>query len=133
MAGVLLFLVGDSRHFVRAVLKTFTWSAEDANWFLDLRRWLASFGKEGKLMRGDFNSAQKLWYGFLAAAITLFAVTGALRWTEPELSSEPVSQINSLVHVNLALLADILVAFHVFLKIVMPNARDVIRGVAHSL
>jgi thiosulfate reductase cytochrome b subunit len=95
--------------------------------------WVTSLGKEGRLMRGDFNTAQKLWYTFIIAVVPLFAITGVIRWIGPDILGNELVLADTQVHVVLAWCNDILLLVHISLKIIYPYARDSWRGIAASL
>jgi len=133
LGAALLFFVGDRRHMRRAFRKTFHWAKDDWVWFRDVVVWVTSLGKEGRLMRGDFNTAQKLWYTFIIAVVPLFAITGVIRWIGPDILGNELVLADTQVHVVLAWCNDILLLVHISLKIIYPYARDSWRGIAASL
>lgn len=133
LGAAVLFFVGDRRHMRRAFRKTFHWAEDDWLWFRDVLKWVASFGKEGRLMRGDFNTGQKLWYTFIILAVPLFALTGVIRWLGPDVLGNEFVLLDTGVHVVLAWCNDVLLLTHISLKIVYPYARDSWRGISASL
>ncbi|MBI4322133.1 MAG: cytochrome b/b6 domain-containing protein [Chloroflexi bacterium] len=128
-----VYYLADRRHLGRAFRKTLHWDEADRAWLRDALRWAASFGREGRLVRGDFNTGQKLWYGFIILAVPLFAISGVVKWIGPEVLPKDLVDFSSLFHANLALLSDVLVVLHVCLKIVYPYARDAWRGISSTL
>ena len=123
-----IFLFGDRHHFVMAVKKAFTWGRDDATWFRETWTWLTSFGKEGALKRGAFNSGQRLWYLYVPAVILVFAVTGGLKWVGADVVGKTTVEWATLVHVTIAVVTDVLLVLHIYLKLVWPVLRDAIRS-----
>ncbi len=126
-APVLLFLL-DRRHFLMALRNALTWSADDRIWLRDAWTWLHSLGKAGALKRGAFNPGQRLWYLYVPAAILVFAVTGGIKFAGPEVVGKGAVTAATYVHVTLAVVTDILLVLHIYLKLVWPTFRDAIRA-----
>ena len=124
----LIFVFGDRRHFVMAVKEAVTWSRDDSTWFRDTWAWLKSFGKEGALKRGAYNPGQRLWYLYVPAAILIFAVTGTLKWLGADVVGKVTVERATLVHITLAVVTDVLLVLHIYLKLVWPVLRDAIRS-----
>ena len=123
-----LLLFFDRHHFLMAARKACSWSKEDLGWFRESWAWLKSFGKAGALKRGAYNPGQRLWYLYVPAALGVFAVTGTLKWVGPELLGKATVEKATLVHVTLAVVTDVLLLLHVYLKLVWPVLRDAIQG-----
>ncbi len=126
-APVFLFLL-DRHHFVMALRKACSWSPEDGTWFRDAWAWLTSFGKAGALKRGAYNPGQRLWYLYVPAAIVVFAVTGGIKFLGPEVFGKGPVGAATYVHVTLAVATDTLLVLHIYLKLVWPTLREIIRG-----
>ncbi len=133
LGAPILFFVGDRRHSRRMFRKTFQWAKDDWSWFIDAVRWFVSFGKHGRLMRGDFNTGQKLWYTFILLAIPVFAISGVIRWIGSDVLGNDFVFLDSTVHVTLAWVSDILLLTHITLKLIYPCARDAYRWISASL
>lgn len=133
LSAPLVFVLGDRRHWRRALSKTLQWTRADLDWLVGAMSWVASRGREGRLMRGDFNTGQKAWYTFLMLAIPLFAISGIIQWIGADVLPKGFVDGTVLFHSNLALVSDILLTIHVCVKIVYPYTRDARRGIAASL
>ncbi len=128
-----LLLVFDTRHFLMAVRKACSWSRDHLTWFRDAWPWLRSLGREGALKRGAYNPGQRLWYLYVPTAIAIFAVTGTLKWLGADVVGKGIVETATLIHVTLAVVTDVLLLFHVYLKLVWPVLRDAIRGARYYL
>jgi cytochrome b subunit of formate dehydrogenase len=124
----LFLLAFDRHHFLLAVRKACSWSKDDRSWFGDTWRWLKSFGKQGALKRGAYNPGQRLWYLYVPIAMGIFAITGTLKWLGPDVVGKGTVDGATLVHVTLAVITDILLVVHIYLKLVWPVLQDAIRG-----
>ncbi|MHB0869130.1 MAG: hypothetical protein ACYC5J_06695, partial [Chloroflexota bacterium] len=113
--------------------KALTWSGQEVAWFRGVWRWLRSLGKEGALRRGAFNPGQRLWYLYVPGAILVFVATGVLKWLGPGVVGEGTVAGATAVHVALALLTDLLLLLHVYLKLIWPVLRDTARGTRQYL
>ena len=133
VAAPLFLLLFDTRHFLMAARRALSWSGQDLVWLRNSWRWLSTFGKEGTLHRGAYNPGQRFWYLYVPAALLLFATTGALKWLGPDVVGEGTVGVATVVHVTVALLTDLLLLLHVYLKLIWPVLRDVARGTRQYL
>ncbi len=124
----IIFILGDWRHFRMAVTKAFTWSHDDSTWFRQTWTWLKSFGKEGALKRGAYNPGQRLWYLYIPVVLIIFAVTGSMKWMGADVVGKTAVDVATLIHVTFAVITDILLVLHIYLKLVWPVLRDAIRN-----
>jgi cytochrome b subunit of formate dehydrogenase len=125
LAPVLFFAL-DRHHWVMAIRRSLSWSADDGAWFRNAWRWLASAGKRGEVQRGAFNPGQRIWYLYVPLAIATFAITGAIKWMGPQIAGKGIVSAATAVHVAVAIVTDVLVLVHVWLKLGWP----VVRGAA---
>ncbi|MHB1159897.1 MAG: cytochrome b/b6 domain-containing protein [Chloroflexota bacterium] len=133
VAAPLFLLLFDTHHFLMAAEKALTWSGEQAAWFRNFWRWVGSWGREGALHRGAYNPGQRLWYLYVPGAILVFVATGVLKWLGPGVVGEGTVAGATAVHVALALLTDLLLLLHVYLKLIWPVLRDTARGTRQYL
>lgn len=131
VAAPILFFLFDRRHFMMAAHQALAWAKEDTVWISNSWKWITSLGREGTLKRGAFNPGQRFWYMYVPTAITIFAITGAIKWLGPEVVGESAVWAATVVHVTIAVLTDVLVALHIYLKLGWPILRDTVRG-AHQ-
>lgn len=131
VAAPLIYFLFDRRHFMMTARKVFSWSGADLAWFWNIWRWSRSGGAEGELNRGAFNPAQRLWYLYVPLVVLVFAGSGVVKWLGPGVLGQGVVNAATTVHVFFAWATDILVALHVWLKLVWPALRDMARGYRH--
>jgi cytochrome b subunit of formate dehydrogenase len=112
-----------------ALRRSLSWSQDDRAWAGGTWRWLISLGKEGSLDRGAFNPGQRLWYLYVPAAIAGLGVTGIIKWIGPDTLGRPVVASATSVHAAIALVTDVLLVLHVWLKVGAPWARRTSRRV----
>jgi cytochrome b subunit of formate dehydrogenase len=128
LAAPLFLFAFDRHHFLMAARKAFSWSSDDFVWFRETWVWLKSFGRKGSLKRGAYNPGQRLWYLYVPGAMIIFAVTGTLKWLGPEIVGKGTVDTATLIHVTMAVVTDVLLVLHIYLKLVWPVLRDAIRG-----
>lgn len=128
LAVPLFLLAFDTHHFLMAMKKAFSWSSDDLVWFRDSWAWLKSGGREGTLKRGAYNPGQRLWYLYVPAAMFISAFTGTLKWLGPDVVGKGVVDTATLIHVSIAVITDVLLVLHIWLKLAWPVLRDAIRG-----
>jgi hypothetical protein len=126
LAPMLLLL--DPRHLRMAARMAFTWSADDLAWLRNAWAWLRSGGKRGALKRGAYNPGQRLWYLYVPAALLVFAATGAIKWIGTDALGKSAVETATLIHVTVAVLTDVLLLLHVYLKLGWPILRDGMRN-----
>jgi cytochrome b subunit of formate dehydrogenase len=126
-----LFLAFDRQHLRLAVRNALSWTRDDRSWFRDAWAWLRSFGREGALTRGAYNPAQRLWYLYVPAALVIFAVTGTLKWIGADGVGKGTVETATLIHVTLAVVTDVLLVLHIYLKLVWPVLREAILGTTY--
>lgn len=129
VAAPFIWLLFDRHHFLMAARRAVSWSHRDGAWMRDTWRWLSSFGGRGLIKRGAYNPGQRFWYGYVPIAVLVFAATGTIKWLGPQVVGESAVGAATAVHVTLAVLTDILVALHIYLKLGWPVLRDAARGV----
>lgn len=133
VSAPLIFLLFDPHHFAMAARKALSWSRRDLAWFGEVWTWFRTLGKEGALKRGAFNPGQRFWYIYVPTAILAFATTGIIKWLGPQVVGEATVSSATAVHVAAAVATDVLVALHIYLKLVWPVLRDTARGARHFL
>jgi cytochrome b subunit of formate dehydrogenase len=129
LLATVLFFALDGRHARMALRRSLSWSQDDRAWAGGTWRWLISLGKEGSLDRGAFNPGQRLWYLYVPAAIAGLGVTGIIKWIGPDTLGRPVVASATSVHAAIALVTDVLLVLHVWLKVGAPWARRTSRRV----
>lgn len=130
VAAPILLFVFDRHHLVMAVRKAFSWSREDRAWFSNSWKWLISLGKQGEINRGAFNPGQRFWYIYVPTVILIFAITGTIKWLGPQVVGEATIASVTMVHVAVAVMTDVLLVLHIWLKLGWPVMKDFMRGTA---
>ena len=133
VAAPLFLLLFDTHHFLMVARRALSWSAQDLAWLRNIWGWLSTLGKDGSLDRGAYNPGQRFWYLYVPVAITLFAVTGILKWLGPNVVGEGTVGAATAVHLSMAILTDVLLLLHVYLKLIWPVLRDFARGTRQYL
>ncbi len=129
VAAPIFLLLFDRHHFAMIARKALSWSSVDRGWVRDTWKWLVSFGKEGMVRRGAYNPGQRFWYLYVPTAMVLLAATGILKWLGPQVVGDGTIGVATTIHVSLAVLTDLLLALHVYLKLVWPVLLDIAHGV----
>lgn len=125
----LLLLLRDPAHARRTLGRLLRWTPADARWLGDVVSFAASRGRRGRLMRGDLNPAQRLWYLLVLAILLAAAPTGALLWLGEGATGAAWAVVVVLLHTMVARVADVGVLSHVGLKVgwpVLRNARNLL-------
>ena len=117
------YLALDGRHLRMALRRLVWWSRDDLAWLRNAWRWLATLGREGFLDRGAYNPGQRLWYLYLLVALPVLGVTGLLKWIGPDTLGRGLMASTTSVHVAAAVVTDVLLALHAWLKVGAPWAR----------
>lgn len=126
-ASIFLFLY-DRHHFSMIARRVLTWTAEDKEWMSSTWAWLTSSGKRGVMKRGAYNPGQRFWYIYVPTAVVVFAITGAIKWLGPQVVGQGMIDAATLVHVTVAVMTDVLLVLHIYLKLVLPVLRDFFAG-----
>lgn len=133
VAAPILLILMDRHHFIMAAGKALSWSGQESAWLRDCWAWLTSGGSKGAIRRGAYNPGQRFWYVYAPTAIVVFAITGSLKWLGPQVVGEGTVNAATLVHVTIAVITDVLLLLHVYLKLGWPILRDVSRGTRQYL
>jgi formate dehydrogenase subunit gamma len=128
LVAPLMLLLFDPRHFTLALNRALTWSEPDRDWFRNTWVWLTRFGRQGVLARGAFNPGQRLWYLYVPSALGILGTTGIVKWIGPGVVGKTTIAWATTIHVGAALITDILLVLHIYLKLVWPVLRDSMRG-----
>jgi len=60
----------------------------------------------------------------MPTALLIFAITGTVKWLRAEVAGERAVDTATLIHVTVAVVTDILLVLHVYLKLVWPVLWD---------
>lgn len=133
VAAPLLVVLGDPSHARRTLSRLPRWTADDTRWLKDLARFLVSFGRRGRFMRGDLNPGQRLWYLLIIAALLAAPPTGIAIWLGESVTGIGTAVLLIAVHTTIARVADIAVLQHIVYKVVWPVMRNIRNLVAPRL
>jgi cytochrome b subunit of formate dehydrogenase len=115
----ILYLVVDTRHMIRFLRRVFIWNSTDWEWLRDLVRHMGNSKKRPMPPRLQFNPGQKAWYLYIIAIIfPVLGITGIIQWLGLDyglFSASFVSKI-MLIHMIFALMTDMLLFVHIYLK-----------------
>ena len=64
----------------------------------------------------------------MPTALLIFATAGTLKWLRAKVAGKGAVDTTTLIHVTVAVVTDILLVLHVYLKLVRPVLRDAFRG-----
>lgn len=114
-----LYFVLDRRHMIRTFKKAFTWRPTDRDWVDTLIRHIKDNQRFSLPLKVQFNPIQKGWYIYVACIVfPVLGVTGIIQWLGLDYGSisRPWLSFVMLIHMLFALITDILVFVHVYIK-----------------
>ncbi|MBW1695460.1 MAG: cytochrome b/b6 domain-containing protein [Deltaproteobacteria bacterium] len=111
-----LYYMIDRHHFFRLFRKIFSWNRNDLKWVKELIEHLRDHRKNPMPYTGEFNTAQKAWYLYVVCMLPLMAVTGMLMALEFYDTTEPAYFNLLLIHMVVALITDLLLFVHIYIK-----------------
>lgn len=133
VAAPLFLMLFDPHHFLMAARKSLSWRRSDGEWFRATWRWFNSLGRDGSLQRGAFNPGQRFWYLYVPTVVVVFACTGTLKWLGSDVVGQQVVTAATAVHVSAAVLTDVLLVVHIYLKLGWPVIQDIAQGTRQHL
>ena len=111
-----LYFLLDRKHLVRWLKIVFRWRAADLQWGRALLKHIREPGDNPMPYTGEFNTAQKAWYVFITLMIPLMTVSGLILMLGFR-SEHTIFFTNvKLLHMTVALLTDLLLLMHIYLK-----------------
>jgi len=111
-----LYFVLDRQHFLRWLNKVFKWRKEDWLWVRSLMRHFKEPRKNPMPYKGELNTGQKAWYAFICVMIPFMTLTGLILLYGFK-AEHTLFYVNiKLGHMILALITDILLLIHIYLK-----------------
>ncbi len=119
-----LYYVVDRHHLFRLFRKVLVWKKNDLKWFKDLIQHVKNPDKQPMPYTGEYNPGQRAWYLFITLMIPIMAVTGVLLMGFYEEGDYAYTSI-FLLHVTVALIADLLLFIHIYLKYLRKWARQI--------
>jgi len=111
-----LYVWLDRRHLMRWLKKVFRWQKIDWIWFRKLIRHFKEPRNNSMPYTGEFNTGQKAWYLFVTLMIPVMGVTGLILLLGFQSAHTPFYVNVKLLHMAVALVADILLLVHIYLK-----------------
>jgi formate dehydrogenase gamma subunit len=111
-----LYVLLDRRHLLRWLKKIFRWQKNDRIWIRKLIRHFKAPRNNPMPYTGEFNTGQKAWYLFVTLMIPVMGVTGLILLLGFRSAHTPFYANVKLLHMVIALLADILLLVHIYLK-----------------
>ena len=111
-----LYFLLDKRHFQRIFNRVFVWGKQDFLWIKDLIYHIRDHKKNRLPFREEFNPAQKAWYLLLIGALPLMSASGITLWFLPQDPYHPAYVTIKLLHMSMALMIDICLFVHIYIK-----------------
>ena len=111
-----LYFLLDRRHFKRIFKRVFVWGKNDRLWIKNLVYHIWNSKKYPMPYREEYNPAQKVWYLFLIGTLPLMSITGIILWSLTENSYHSVYVSTKLFHMGIALVTDIFLFVHIYIK-----------------
>ena len=115
----LLYFIADRNHMLRFLRKVFRWDRSDWEWLKALLRHIKDNKAHPVPPRGEFNPGQKAWYLYIICILfPVLGVTGIIQWLGLSYGYVNVSVLGvcMLIHMIFALMTDMLLFVHVYLK-----------------
>ena len=111
-----LYLLIDKGHLIRIFDNIFLFDKRDVTWIKNLIYHVGNHRKYQCPVRKEFNPAQKSWYLFIIGMIPIMSGSGLLLWILVNQPLDPLYVTTKLYHISFALLADILIFIHIYIK-----------------
>lgn len=111
-----LYFLLDRQHLQRWLKKVFLWQKIDWLWVRMLIRHFKEPRNNPMPYTGEFNPGQKAWYAFITLMIPLMTLTGLILLLGFRSAHTSFYANTKLLHMVVALVADILLLVHIYLK-----------------
>ena len=106
----------EKRHFFRFLSKIFIWNKGDWVWIKKLALHLKNSKNNPMPPKVEFNPGQKAWYVYVFAMIPIMSVTGFTLLAGSLYPTSSISDLIGLIHIFFALITDIFLFVHIYLK-----------------
>ena len=126
----LAYYIIDRHHLFRLFRRIFQWDHTDRQWLQDMIRHIKASKDVPLPYVGEFNSGQKAWYLYISAMIPVMSITGLFMLLGSYSEADVVYLLLMWVHIVVALLTDLLLIVHIYLKYIRKWAatvKDVVR------
>ena len=112
----IVYWVIDKHHFYRLFRKIFIWDDSDRRWVQDLIRHIKESDKYPLPYMGEFNPGQKAWYLYIVFMLPIMAATGLLLMFVLDNTAGFSYLFTKFIHLFIALITDLLLFLHIYLK-----------------
>ena len=111
-----LYVLLDRKHFLRWLRKVFRWQKADRLWIRMFMRHIKDHRNNPIPYKGEFNPGQKAWYGYITLMIPVMTATGCILLLGFRFAHTAFYVDVKLLHMAVALLTDLLLLVHIYLK-----------------
>ena len=111
-----VYYIVDKRHLFRLFRKVFVWTKNDIQWIKDLFKHVRDHKKHPMPYTGEFNTGQKAWYLYITCMIPFMSITGLMLSLEFYDKTDSGYITTQQIHMAVALITDILLFIHIYLK-----------------
>jgi cytochrome b subunit of formate dehydrogenase len=118
-----LYLLLDGRHMLRLLKRVFVWGKSDWEWIKALLRHIGNHKVYPMPYTGEFNTGQRAWYLYVTIALPALFLTGLMLMMAQEGVAGSDQLSLRLTHMGIALITDILLFIHIYLKYLRKWAR----------
>lgn len=126
----LVYLIVDRQHLSRLLRRIVKWDHTDRQWLQDMMRHIKDSKNAPLPYVGEFNSGQKAWYLYVSVMIPVMGVTGLILMLGSFSEAHLGYVLLKWLHVAAAMLTDLLLFVHIYLKYLRKWAvtiKDVVR------
>ncbi len=112
-----LYFLLDKHHMSRMLKKILSWDSLDRKWINEFIYHLKDPGKNLLPYSGEFNTAQKAWYLYVIYIMfPILCTTGIIMMLNDHFFDESFIHFIFLIHMSIALVTDLLLFLHIYLK-----------------
>lgn len=114
-----LYWMVDKKHMIRFLRKVFVWNRDDLHWMKELIKHIATSSKIPMPYKKEFNVGQKTWYLYIICLLfPVLGTTGIIQWLGLSygLVGDSLLSVCILIHMIFALITDLLLFVHIYLK-----------------
>ena len=112
----LIYFIVDKHHLFRLFRKIFVWDHTDRQWITDMIRHIKDSKKYPMPYAGEFNTGQKAWYLYITGMIPIMSLTGLIMMLGFYNETDAVYITIKWIHLIVALMTDMLLFVHIYLK-----------------
>ncbi len=115
----------DICHFRRTLKKIFTWGSQDLDWLRNTYAHIFRAQQDKKILRHEFNPAQKFWYLFVLSVFPILYLSGWSSILFGAADNDILLLKSKMVHMLFALSFDLMLFTHVYIKYVREWSKNI--------